>query len=67
MRILILNVPRMLRDMLKALIHQEQDVEIVGEDTGTVGSLDRLRDAVARTRPDVLLLGCAEGMQQGLG
>jgi len=66
MRVLIVNVPRMLRDMLKALIHQEQDAEIVGERFGTVGSLDQLQEAITEASPDVLVLGCDQRARVGL-
>lgn len=61
MRVLIVNVPRMLSDMLKELVHQEEGVEIVGEQFGTVRLPEQLDSAVAQTNPEVLVLGCEKG------
>ena len=41
--------------------------EVVGDQIGTVGSLDQLQNAVSGTSPDVLVLGCDQQVQFALG
>lgn len=51
-RVLIANQPRLMRELISATIADQPDIELVGE----VGRQDDLADAVAETRPDVLIV-----------
>jgi DNA-binding NarL/FixJ family response regulator len=51
-RVLVANQPRLMRELIAATITDQPDIELVGE----LGKQDDLADAVAHTRPDVLIL-----------
>ena len=51
-RVLIANQPRLMRELISATIADQPDIELVGE----VGKQDDLAEAVAETRPDVLIV-----------
>ncbi len=51
-RVLVANQPRLMRELIMATIADQPDIELAGE----VGKQDDLADAVAQTRPDVLIL-----------
>ncbi len=51
-RVLVANQPRLMRELIMATIADQSDIELAGE----VGKQDDLADAVAQTRPDVLIL-----------
>lgn len=55
-RVLIANQPRLMRELMMTTIADQEDIEIVGE----VGKHQDLTDAVAQTRPDVLILAMDE-------
>ncbi|HLZ41950.1 MAG TPA: hypothetical protein VKQ11_13365 [Candidatus Sulfotelmatobacter sp.] len=52
-RVLVANQPRLMRELIMATIADQPDIEMVGE----VGKQQDLVDAVAQSRPDVLILG----------
>jgi len=52
-RVLVANQPRLMRELIMATIADQRDIELVGE----VGKRQDLADAVAQSRPDVLILG----------
>jgi DNA-binding NarL/FixJ family response regulator len=52
-RVLVANQPRLMRELIMTTIADQPDIELAGE----VGKQDDLADAVAQTRPDVLILG----------
>ncbi len=58
-RILIVNVPRMLSDILKGLANQDEDLEIVGDYYDELGFVGDLATTVEQTNADVLVLGSA--------
>lgn len=51
-RVLIANQPRLMRELISATIADQPDIELVGE----VGRQEDVAEAVAQTRPDVLIL-----------
>lgn len=51
-RVLIANQPRLMRELICGTIADQTDIELVGE----VGREQDLADAVAGTRPDVLII-----------
>jgi len=51
-RVLVANQPRLMRELIMATIADQPDIELVGE----VGKQQDLTDAVAQSRPDVLIL-----------
>jgi DNA-binding NarL/FixJ family response regulator len=51
-RVLIANQPRLMRELISATIADQSDIELVGE----VGKKEDLAEAVAETRPDVLIV-----------
>ena len=51
-RVLVANQPRLMRELIMATIADQPDIELASE----VGKQDDLADAVAQTRPDVLIL-----------
>lgn len=51
-RVLVANQPRLMRELIMATIADQPDIELAGE----IGKQDDLADAVAQTRPDVLIL-----------
>jgi AmiR/NasT family two-component response regulator len=51
-RVLVANQPRLMRELTMATIADQPDIELVGE----VGKQEDLTEAVAQTRPDVLIL-----------
>ena len=51
-RVLIANQPRLMRELISATIADQPDIELVGE----VGKQEDLAEAVAETRPDVLIV-----------
>jgi len=51
-RVLVANQPRLTRELIMATIADQPDIELVGE----VGKQQDLTDAVAQSRPDVLIL-----------
>ena len=55
-RVLIANQPRLMRELISATIADQPDIELVGE----VGKQEDLAEAVAETRPDVLIVGIDE-------
>lgn len=55
-RVLVANQPRLIRELIMATIADQADIELVGE----VGKREELIDAVAQSRPDVLILAMDE-------
>ena len=53
-------MPRMLRDILSALIVSQPDMTIVGE-IGDVDDADALAGTVGSARPDVVIVGLEQG------
>jgi DNA-binding NarL/FixJ family response regulator len=51
-RVLVANQPRLMRELIMTTIADQTDIELVGE----VGKKEDLADAVAQSRPDVLIL-----------
>jgi len=51
-RVLFANQPRLMRELLMALIGDQPDIELVGE----VGDRGDLVEAVEQVRPDVLII-----------
>jgi len=51
-RVLIANQPRLMRELISATIADQPDIQLVGE----VGRQEDLAEAVAETRPDVLIV-----------
>ena len=51
-RVLVANQPRLIRELIVATIADQPDIELVGE----VGKQEDLADAVAQSRPDVLIV-----------
>jgi len=51
-RVLVANQPRLIRELIIATIADQPDIELVGE----VGKQEDLADAVAQSRPDVLII-----------
>jgi chemotaxis response regulator CheB len=52
-RVLVANRPRLMRDMVVAVIADEPDIEIVGE----TDVESQITELVERTRPDFLIIG----------
>jgi DNA-binding NarL/FixJ family response regulator len=52
-RVLVANQPRLMRELIMATIADQSDIELVGE----LGKQQDLTDAVAQSRPDVLIIG----------
>jgi chemotaxis response regulator CheB len=55
-RVLIANQPRLMRELVVAVLSEQSDVEIVGE----VEDESRITELVDRTRPNVLILGAED-------
>jgi chemotaxis response regulator CheB len=55
-RVLVANQPRLMRELIMATIADQPDIELIGD----VGKLEDLADAVALSRPDVLILAMDE-------
>lgn len=55
-RVLVANQPRLIRELIMATIADQPDIELVGE----VGKREHLADAVAQSRPDVLIVAMDE-------
>ena len=55
-RVLIANQPRLMRELIMTTIADQPDIELVGE----VGKHQDLADAVAQSRPDVLIVAMDE-------
>ena len=55
-RVLVANQPRLIRELIMATIADQPDIELVGE----VGKREDLADAVAQSRPDVLIVAIDE-------
>ncbi len=55
-RVLIANQPRLMRELISTTIADQPDIELVGE----VGRQGDVAEAVAQTRPDVLILAMDE-------
>lgn len=51
-RVLVANQPRLIRELIMNTIADQPDIELIGE----VGKRGDLVDAVAQSRPDVLIL-----------
>jgi len=51
-RVLIANHPRLMRELISTTMADQPDIELVGE----VGKQQDLAEAVAETRPDVLII-----------
>ena len=51
-RVLVANQPRLMRELTMTIIADQPDIELVGE----VGKQEDLTEAVAQSRPDVLIL-----------
>ena len=56
-RVLVANQPRLMRELIMATIADQPDIALVGE----VGKTGELADAVAQSRPDVLIVAMDEG------
>jgi chemotaxis response regulator CheB len=56
-RVLVANQPRLMRELIMATIADQPDIDLVGE----VGKTGELADAVAQSRPDVLIVAMDEG------
>jgi len=55
-RVLVANQPRLMRELIMATIADQPDIELVGE----VGNQEDLNEAVAQSRPDVLIVAMDE-------
>ncbi len=55
-RVLVANQPRLMRELIMATIADQQDIELGGE----VGNKGELADAVAQSRPEVLIVAIDE-------
>jgi DNA-binding NarL/FixJ family response regulator len=55
-RVLIANQPRLMRELIMTTISDQRDIELVGE----VSKSEDLTEAVAQTRPDVLIIAMDE-------
>ncbi len=55
-RVLVANQPRLMRELIMATIADQPDIELIGE----VGNQENLADAVAQSRPDVLIVAMDE-------
>lgn len=55
-RVLVANQPRLMRELIMATIADQPDIELVGE----VGNQEDLNEAVAQSRPDVLIIAMDE-------
>ena len=55
-RVLVANQPRLMRELIMATIADQPDIELIGD----VGKQEDLADAVALSRPDVLILAMDE-------
>jgi AmiR/NasT family two-component response regulator len=51
-RVLVANQPRLIRELVMATIADQPDIELIGE----VGKQEDLAEAVAQSRPDVLIV-----------
>ncbi len=61
-RIVLVDDDRMMRDGLKALFHQESDIEIVGESDETPEALE----LVLALRPDLVVMNVSLGASAGM-
>jgi DNA-binding NarL/FixJ family response regulator len=55
-RVLVANQPRLMRELIMTTIADQPDIELVGD----IGKQEDLADAVALSRPDVLILAMDE-------
>lgn len=55
-RVLVANQPRLMRELIMTTIADQPDIELIGD----VGKQQDLTDAVALSRPDVLIIGMDE-------
>jgi chemotaxis response regulator CheB len=54
-RVLLVGLPRITRDLVRDVLGERRDVEIVGETTE-----EGLAESVQRARPDVVIIGAEE-------
>ena len=59
-RVLVANRPRLMRELVVAVLSEQSDVEIVGE----VEDESRITELVDRTRPNVLILAMEDRQQR---
>jgi DNA-binding NarL/FixJ family response regulator len=52
LRVLVANRPRLMRDLVLAVIADEPDIEVIGE----LQDENQLADAIEEARPDILIL-----------
>jgi DNA-binding NarL/FixJ family response regulator len=52
LRVLVANRPRLMRDLVLAVIADESDIEVIGE----LQDENQLADAIEEARPDILIL-----------
>jgi DNA-binding NarL/FixJ family response regulator len=62
-RVLLANLPRMLRDVFRLLIVEQSDMEVVGE----LGNGVELLLATGQTQPDIIILGVEGSELPGIG
>lgn len=62
-RIVLVNLPRMLREIIEEIVSHEHDMEVVGEFSKTVGLLE----AVDSTDADFLITGTGDSELVGVG
>lgn len=55
-RVLVANQPRLMRELIMTTIADQPDIELIGD----IGKQQDLADAVALSRPDVLIIGMDE-------
>lgn len=55
-RVLVANQPRLMRELIMTTIADQPDIELIGD----VGKQQDLTDAVALSRPDVLIIAMDE-------
>jgi DNA-binding NarL/FixJ family response regulator len=63
LRIAIVNMPQMLREIIREVVSPESDMEVAGEFSGTTDLLE----AVERTRADFVITGTEDADVAGVG
>lgn len=59
LRVLVANRPRLIRELVLAVVGEQPDIEVVGE----VSNESQLVEAVEESRPDIVILALEAGEQ----
>lgn len=62
-RVLLANGPRLMRELVRAVLAEQSDIDVIGE----VENNSELATAIEQSRPDVLIIGLDENVAAHCG